>query len=172
MWKFFNGDQNLISFKNIQHTSNFHLSKIISDKVSEFWNLFWFQTIFPKNLKSGKIQTVCQKSLFTNKLTHSHKMDRFFWLNFQQLFCSWIQQIFYSCQIVWIHPRNPKPFHTILQLVSELGYISSWGCAMEATWYATKMFCILNKYQMCWPQFSYETKKIQGKIMLDITEQK
>ena len=132
--------------------------EIYSD-FRQYFQKIWSQEKFRQFAKNPCSQTSW----------HIHTNGEVFLAECSATILSWIQQIFYSCQIVWIHPRNPKSFHTILQLVSELGYISSQGCVMEATWYATKMFCILNKYQMCWPQFSYETIKIQGKIMLDIT---
>ena len=86
----------------------------------EFWNFIWIQTIFPKNgiqkefrnvainPNSQRICHFCVKLHFQTKMTSSNKIDKgFFWLNFQQLFCCWIQQTFYWCQIVWIQQSSP-----------------------------------------------------------------
>ena len=76
------------------------LTKIICDKLSEFWNFTSIQTIFPKNgiqkefrhfVKNPNSQIICHFSVKNDIIRQNGQL---FWLNFQQLFSCWIQQIF------------------------------------------------------------------------------
>ena len=110
------------TFRGLIHKAHSDdLTKIICDKLSEFLNFIWIQTIFPKNgiqkefrhfAKNPNSQRSCHFCLKLHfqqiKMTNSDKMDQFFLAEFSATILLLNSEDFYWCQIVWIQQTKSK----------------------------------------------------------------